>query len=94
MTFATPNFTGVDSPFVYANTVTEGYFGMVLIMLLFAVLTVNQLRYGIKKALMVSSFITTLMTLLLTAFMDLPTTFILIPIVIFAVSVFFVQEEA
>lgn len=98
MSYPYPLYNGTGQSFVgmmvYANNITGGIFGFLLMISVFFIVFVPQKAlYETRKALISSSFITTIVTILLSLINVVAPWTIPVPVVILVVSVFLVGKD-
>jgi hypothetical protein len=65
MSFPVANFSSVVGFFTYVTNITDGWFGNVLILLSWIILTVVMTRWGAVTSFTVSSFVNMILAILL-----------------------------
>ena len=84
------NWTNITSPtdlFNYANIVTNNWFGLMLIISIFIILFISFKSYETEKAFSATTFISTIIALLLSLMGILSPEYVIIMIVLTAISV-------
>lgn len=93
MTYPDPEFTSLLDLFTYANTVSEGYFGLMIVIATFIIVQVSMSYYGFRRALIASGFVTAFTTLILSTVGLVSPDAVLVLVVLFGLSLFLVKEE-
>ncbi len=88
MSFPNPDFSSITDLVTYANTVTGGYLG-VLILIATAIILLTQFNmYSTKKSIVITSFFLTIISILMVVIGILSPNISLIIVLIFALSFF------
>lgn len=88
-----PNSTGIMDILLYSNSVTNDWFGVVVVFMVFVVGFISQKHYGTERAVASASFLTAISSYLLFAMGLVGSHIILIPTIMTVVSVFFLWKK-
>lgn len=88
MSFPNPDFSNITDLFIYANTVTGGYLGVLIIVAIAIVLLTQFNMYSTKKSIVITSFILSILSILMVVIGILSPNISLVLVLIFALSFF------
>lgn len=91
--YETANFTGMWGMFDYANTVTDGLFGPLMLLAIFIVTMAVQRNRSVKESLPVSCFITAILAVMMKVGGLVPNEAVIALIVATAVSMLFSMTD-
>jgi len=89
-----PKFANVADLFIYANTVTNNFFGPLMLLTIFSILFTAQYRFGFQKSFASSIFITTLCSYFFFILGMIGSWIVLVFTALVALSVFFLHRRS
>lgn len=87
------NLTGPTDLFIYVNSITCGYFGLVILFCIFSISFMTQIRFGFTKAFVTASFITSTVTAIMLPLGMVSSSYVILPVVLLGISALILYSE-